>query len=176
MKEIYVQFMKHNQAANKAVFALLDGLSNDEREAPRGSYYDSLSGLARHIAGGSCYMGGILRGAVASNAAALKALSPLDGLKRAPEGRLSAEQWADIGRTLSVADAALVAFAEALNDADLSAPLKWFADKPASVPLSFMMSNLIIHGAHHRGQVSQILDTLKIDNDFSGIDTAFLRG
>jgi uncharacterized damage-inducible protein DinB len=40
--------------------------------------------------------------------------------------------------------------------------------------LSFMISQLVVHGTHHRGQISQILDELKIDSDFSGINAAFL--
>jgi uncharacterized damage-inducible protein DinB len=177
MREMYLQFMKYNQAANREVFALLDGLSNDEREAGRGSYYDSLSGLMRHIAGGSHFFAGIFRGGVAANTAAQKALAPLAGQKQMPEGRLSAEQWAELGRTLEAADEALVTFAAALTDADMAGPIttEWYGGKPPQVPLSFMLNNFITHGIHHRGQVSQILDSLKIDNNFSGISVSFLN-
>jgi uncharacterized damage-inducible protein DinB len=37
-----------------------------------------------------------------------------------------------------------------------------------------MLHNLGAHGTHHRGQISQILDELKIDNDYSGINVRFL--
>jgi uncharacterized damage-inducible protein DinB len=37
-----------------------------------------------------------------------------------------------------------------------------------------MLYNLTAHGTHHRGQISQILDELKIDNDYSGINVQFL--
>ena len=73
-------------------------------------------------------------------------------------------------------DAGYIALAEALSEADLRQPIKidWYGGNPDSVPLSFMLSQLLVHNTHHRGQISQILDSLKIDNDFSGIDAAFL--
>jgi uncharacterized damage-inducible protein DinB len=37
-----------------------------------------------------------------------------------------------------------------------------------------MFSQLIAHGTHHRGQISQVLDELGIDNNYSGINVAFL--
>jgi uncharacterized damage-inducible protein DinB len=66
--------------------------------------------------------------------------------------------------------------AEALSESDMKLPIKidWYGGNPASVPLSFMLSQLLLHNIHHRGQISQILDSLKIDNDFSGIDISLL--
>jgi uncharacterized damage-inducible protein DinB len=37
-----------------------------------------------------------------------------------------------------------------------------------------MLHNLSAHGTHHRGQISQILDELKIDNDYSGLNVQFV--
>jgi uncharacterized damage-inducible protein DinB len=52
--------------------------------------------------------------------------------------------------------------------------LDWYKGKPATVPLSVMLQQLVTHNLHHRGQISQILDSLKIDNDYSGINIKFL--
>jgi uncharacterized damage-inducible protein DinB len=66
--------------------------------------------------------------------------------------------------------------AQALSDSDMALPIKteWYGGTPASVPLSFMLGQLLVHNTHHRGQISQVLDSLKIDNDFSGINAAFI--
>jgi uncharacterized damage-inducible protein DinB len=169
-------YAKYNQAGNKTIYGLLSKLSNDEREKDRGSYYGSLSGLFRHVAGGTMFFLGMFKTALGSNAAAVKALSALESLPRPPEGPLSAAQWNELEAVMNKADAAYVAMAEALSDADLRLPVKieWYGGNPASVPLSFMLSQLLVHNTHHRGQISQILDSLKIDNDYSGIDVAFL--
>jgi uncharacterized damage-inducible protein DinB len=151
-------------------------MSNDEREKDRGSYYGSLSGLFRHIIGGTRYFLGLFKGPLEGNAGALKAISALDAVPFPPEGQLSEAQWKELGGEAEAVDAAYVGIAEALTGADLSLPVKldWYGGNPASAPLSFMLSQLLVHNTHHRGQISQIFDSLKIDNDYSGIQKEFM--
>jgi len=176
MKETVI-YAKYNQAGNKTIFNILNAMSNKEREMNRGSYYGSLSGLLRHILGGTRFFLGMYKGALAEGAA-FKAASVADGasLSFPSEGPLSESQWKELGAALEAVDAAYVSMAEALIESDLSRPVKidWYGGNPASVPLSFMLSQLVVHNTHHRGQISQILDSLKIDNDYSGIGAEFL--
>ena len=168
-----VTFAKYNQEANKKILDLVNKLSNDEREKERGSYYHSLSGLIRHIGSGSLFFAGLFRGALGSAPAArpLAALEKIDF----PPNTLSEAQWSRAAADIETVDRALVEFAGALNDAALAAPVKldWYGGDPADVPLSFMFYQLTVHNTNHRGQVSQILDELKIDNDYSAINVAF---
>ncbi|MDR2313441.1 MAG: damage-inducible protein DinB [Spirochaetaceae bacterium] len=168
-----VMYARYNQAGNRTIYELLSALSNEEREKDRGSYYGSLSGLFRHIIGGSWFFLGMYRSVLQGRAA--DALAVLDGLS-IPEGPLGDEQWKKLGEALTVVDGAYVNMAAALSGADCSIPVKtdWYGGKPAETPLSFMLSQLLVHNTHHRGQISQILDSLKIDNDYSGISAAFL--
>jgi len=110
------------------------------------------------------------------NAGAVKALSAIETLPNIPEGSLSEAQWKELDALTIAVDAAYVGMAEALNESDLALPVKvdWYGGNPASVPLSFMLGQLLVHNTHHRGQISQILDSLKIENDYSGIDVSFL--
>jgi uncharacterized damage-inducible protein DinB len=171
-----VMYAKYNQAGNKAVFGLLDKLSNDEREKDRGSFYGSLSGLFRHVFGGTRFFLGMYKTALGGNAAALKAISAAEALPKFPEGALSENQWKELESTVNAVDTAYIAVTEALSETDYGLPVKinWYGGNPDSVPLSFMLSQLVVHNTHHRGQISQILDSLKIDNDYSGIDVSFL--
>jgi uncharacterized damage-inducible protein DinB len=150
-------------------------MSNKEREMNRSSFYGSLSGLLRHIVGGTKFFLGMYKAALAEGAA-FKALSAVDGASFTAEGELTEIQWKELGAALETVDAAYVNMAEALTEADMSRPVKidWYGGNPASVPLSFMLSQLVVHNTHHRGQISQILDSLKIDNDYSGIGAEFL--
>ncbi|MDR1143386.1 MAG: damage-inducible protein DinB [Spirochaetaceae bacterium] len=168
-----LMFAKYNQAGNKAVYGILSKLDNEEREKDRRSYFGSLSALFRHVLGGTFFFLGMFKAALANNAAALKALAPLEGCS-IPEGPLTADQWKALGAGSDAIDAAYVAAAEALTDADMALPVtvEWLGGK--QVPLSFMLSQLVVHNTHHRGQISQILDSMKIDNDYSGIGAAFL--
>ena len=175
MKELFVINALYNQAADKAFMSILNGLSNDEREQDRGSYYKSLSGLAAHILGGTVHILGMFKDAVAQNGAASKALAALQAVAL-PKGPFSEAQWKQFAADIEAADNAYVNFAKALTDADLKSPVKvaWYRGNPDSVPLFFMLNQVTTHGTHHRGQISQILDAMKIDNDYSGVDTAFL--
>ena len=164
-----VMYAKYNQAGNRTIYSILNKLSNEEREQDRGSYFGSLSGMLRHIIGGSLYFLNMFKPVLANNAAALKAIASLPPMPA--EGPLDSEQWKKLGETLEAADAAYTGMAEALKESDLKLPVKidWYGGKPDSVPLSFLLSQLLVHNTHHRGQISQVLDMQKIDNDFSGI-------
>ena len=175
MKEIFLSFAKYNEEANKAVAGILTKLSNDDREKDRKSYYKSLSELFRHNVGATAYFLFLFRQAVPDNAAAQKALAPLSKMEEL-KGKLTEAQWKKAVSLSKIADKALVDFISALGDKDFEAPVKieWYKGKPPSVPLRFMIQQHVTHNAHHRGQISQILDSLKIDNDFSGINVRFL--
>ncbi|MDR0583284.1 MAG: damage-inducible protein DinB [Treponema sp.] len=174
MKELLVIFAKQNEEADKAFVSILDKMGNDEREKNRKSYYGSLSGLARHILGGTFFFLGKFREAVEDNAAALKALAGLVKVETFRDvKKLDEAQWKKLCSGLKIADKAYVQFVSALSDKDLEKPIQWFG-KPATTPLFFALQSLVAHNIHHRGQISQILDELKIDNDYSGINAKFL--
>jgi uncharacterized damage-inducible protein DinB len=172
-----LMYAKYNQAGNRAIYAILNGMSNDEREKDRGSYYGSLSSVVGHLVGGTYFFIGMFKTALAGNAAAVQAIDSRPHMPDSPpEGPLNEAQWQKLGEMLEAADAAYVAMAGALSETDLSLPVKidWYGGNPGEVPLSFLLSQLVVHNTHHRGQISQILDSLKIDNDYSGIDLAFM--
>jgi uncharacterized damage-inducible protein DinB len=175
MKELLVTFAQYNEDADKAVTGILDKLTNEDREKNRKSYYKSLSGLYCHLLGGTVFFLGMFKEVVPNNAAAQKALKPLAKVELF-RGKLTEEQWQKTAAGMKAADKAYLAFVESLSEEDLEAPVKlsWYGGKPPAVPLYFMLQQLVAHGTHHRGQISQILDSLKIDNDFSGINVKFL--
>jgi uncharacterized damage-inducible protein DinB len=175
MKKIFLAFAKANEESNKAIAGILTKLSNDEREKGRKSYYGSLSGLFRHNIGGTVYFLLTIKESVHGNAEASKSLEPL--AKYADiNGKLTETQWKNVATACKTADKALVQFISNLKDEDFETPVKinWYKGKPPTVPLWFMLEQLTAHNAHHRGQISQILDSLKIDNDYSGINVKFL--
>ena len=175
MKAIFLSFAKYNEEADKTVAGILGKLSNEDREKDRKSYYKSLSELFRHCIGATAYFLSLFKEAVPDNAGAQKALAPLAKMEEL-KGKLSEAQWKKAVAFSKIADKALVDFISALGEKDFEAPVKieWYKGKPPSVPLRFMLQQQLTHNAHHRGQISQILDSLKIDNDYSGINVKFL--
>jgi uncharacterized damage-inducible protein DinB len=175
MKDICLLWAKYNREANKNVYSLLNAMSNEDREKERGSYYGSLSGLFRHVLGGTGFFLKMFKDALADKDGVQKLLASLDDFSL-PEDRLSEAQWKDLVALQERLDDLLVDFTGLLDEGDFSAPVKlsWYGGNPAAVPLYFMLHNLSAHGTHHRGQISQIFDELKIDNDYSGINVRFL--
>jgi uncharacterized damage-inducible protein DinB len=174
MKAWFVTFAEYMNEADRSVYTILDGLSNDEREAERGSYYGSLSSLFLHVLGGTLYFHFLFKSALGEGSAAAKALDyPEISL---PKGKLSEAQWKSLEPCLRTANEVTLKFIRSLTDEELKAPVKldWYGGNPPSVPVFFMLQQLTAHGIHHRGQISQILDELKVDNDYSGINVAFL--
>ncbi|MDR1240150.1 MAG: DinB family protein [Treponema sp.] len=176
MKDVFLLWARYNREANQKVYSLLTGMSNEDRETDRSSYYGSLSSLFRHILGGTSFFLGMFRSALPDRDQVQKTLAPLEGIIL-PKDRLSEAQWNDLGAARESLDRMLEDFAGLLADDDFRAPVKlgWYGGNPGSVPLHFLLHNLNAHGVHHRGQISQILDELKIDNDYSGINVQFLR-
>ena len=175
MKET-VMYANYNREGNKIIYDLLNKMSNDDREKDRGSFCGSLSELFRHNVGATQYFLRLYKTTLTGNAAAVKALSAIESLPKLPDGTLNETQWKELESISDAVDAAYIAMAEALNESDLSLPVKidWFGGNPDAVPLSFMLSQLLVHNTHHRGQISQILDSLKIKHDYSGISVEFL--
>jgi uncharacterized damage-inducible protein DinB len=176
MKEVFLAFAKANEEADKAILAILNKMSNEDREKNRKSYYGSLSNLVVHVIGGTFYFMSLFTDVAAKNPVALKALAPLAKLEFPKEKKLTEDGWKKAASCFKVVDKAYVDFVAALTEEDFSLPVKldWYKGKPATVPLYFMLQQLTAHGTHHRGQISQILDSLKIENDYSGISVKFL--
>jgi uncharacterized damage-inducible protein DinB len=176
MKDIFLSFARANEEADKIILSILDSMSHEDRMKNRKSYYKSLASLAVHTLEGTFFFLSLFRETAAKNAKALKALDAAAKVEIPDGKKLSEEDWAVGTANFKIVDKAYIDFVAALEDGDFSAPVKinWYKGKPAEVPLSFMLQQLVSHGIHHRGQISQILDSLKIDNDYSGINVKFL--
>jgi uncharacterized damage-inducible protein DinB len=177
LRETFIYFAKANADSNAAVISLLNNCTNDDREKARGSYYKNLSGLFRHIFGGTYFLLSLLKDAVSQNKAASTALSNLLALPMMSEGALTESQWKDTVKMMQAADKAYIELAEALGESDFSlmAETPIFTGKPDKYPAAFILQQLTLHNTHHRGQISQILDEMKIDHNYSGINAAVLQ-
>ncbi|MDR2517862.1 MAG: damage-inducible protein DinB [Spirochaetaceae bacterium] len=175
MKNLLLISAKYNSGADCAALSLLNTLSNEAREKDRESYYKSLSGLARHLLEGPVFFQSLLKPAVPRNQEALKALGVIEGVS-VPKGPLTEEQWKTFTASCKAADEALISFTAALKEEDLRAPVKvpFYKGNPEAVPLYFVLQNLFTHGVHHRGQISQILDELKIEHTYSSLKPELL--
>ncbi len=177
MKDILLMYARYNQRANASVFSLLNELPLQDINEDRGSFYKSLAGLACHAIGGAFYFHGLMRGSLKDSSTAHEALRATEGIECPDASELDEEQWAELKRVAAIADQTTVDFVRVATSAELEALVKldWYGGKPDAVPLYFLLHNAFVHGIHHRGQISQVLDSMGIEHDFSGIDVGFLH-
>lgn len=175
MKRTLLMYARYTKRADESAFALLDGLSTEALNEDRKSYYGSLAGLAAHIVGATLYFHSLYRASSPAVAAALRAT---EGLKTPHDKRVSPAEWRELRRIGAVADQATIDMIQALDDKELTVPAKldWYGGAPEAVPLYFLAHQLFVHGTHHRGQLSQVLDSMGVEHDFSGIDIEFMPG
>jgi uncharacterized damage-inducible protein DinB len=171
MRDMIVAYAKYLQEKDKKIYALLDGLSNEDREKEAGSYYHSLSGLYRHCVSCLGFFMGIMQAGLSADSAAKKVAVPSP--EKVPEGAMTADQWKALKPVAEGASKALVDFAAALTDAETAANVQppWLK---APVPLWFGANILFTHQVHHQGAIAQVLDAMKVDNDFASLDAKFL--
>lgn len=173
MRRTLLMYARYSKRANESAFAFLDGVSTEALNEDRKSYYGSLAGLAAHIVGATLYFHSLYRASSPAVAAALKAT---EGLKTPHDKDVSPAEWRELRRIGTVADQATIDMILALDDEALDTPVRldWYGGDPDAVPLYFLAHQLFVHGTHHRGQLSQILDSMGIEHDFSGIDLEFM--
>ncbi|GHV03393.1 hypothetical protein AGMMS50229_02430 [Campylobacterota bacterium] len=178
-KTVFLAFARQNRDADQKVLAILDShYYPAARQEANGSYYGSLEGAIKHILGGTLHFLGMFRAALKGNSAADSILAALDSVGHPDEKPFDVTGWEQFKQALTKTDAVLVKLVEALNENDFDAQVKveWFGGNPATVPFGYLLSALASHGIHHRGQISQVFDAAKIDNDYSGINIAHVLG
>jgi uncharacterized damage-inducible protein DinB len=172
MQELFLMYARYSQRANTSVLELVKGLPLDIRNQPDRGYYGSLNEMIAHILGGTLYFLRLFSMGITTHRDIFETVSGC----AVPKGKLDDAGFADMTETFAAADQAVVSLVTQLAPSELSTPipLDWYPDR-STVPFYFLFNQLIVHGIHHRGQISQVLDELKVEHDFSGIDLAFLN-
>ncbi len=159
---------RYNRMANEVLYSLVASLPAEAIGAPRGSYFDSIEGILRHTL--TCDINWLRRfRGVFPELHALKSprLEPRGALwinyEFGPFGEL-AEQRVLVDRLLDdfVGGAPLDRLDAVLSYADSHGTPRRYFFRDA-------LDHVFNHQTHHRGQVSQILDELKVEHDFSNL-------
>lgn len=166
MKETILLLTKYNTNANLEVMRILEGLPEVERKADRRSFAGSLQGILDHIVEGALYF----QKQIWDSFPQLQALSHKYSDFQTSYGSVNFPSYSELISVLKHCDQAFVGMFQVLNDADMAKEITVKAFHGDSVQTAyFIMLQYINHCTHHRGQISQILDEMHIDNDYSGI-------
>ena len=164
-KDTFVLWAKYNKAVNEKMDAVIKTLSPEEWDKNLGGYFKSVRGLCSHL-----YIGDYNW---------LKRFSKLREFPVFKEAFFSSEPYSfsevlfgDMGEYLKkrpVQDDKILAFANELNDGDLSALLKYTDSRGNAYEKIFggLMMQSFNHDTFHRGMISLYLEMLGRENDFS---------
>ncbi|HEY1406346.1 MAG TPA: DinB family protein [Spirochaetota bacterium] len=168
MKKYLTLLAQYNQKAHNAALAIAAALSAEERMADRGSFMKNIHGVFDHIAEGQLYFQRQIFAAFPSAATRHQYID-----RKTTYGGINFPSFEELADVIEVTDAAYLSLIAGLSDAELEKiiPVESFeGDKRQSS--AFILLQGFNHATHHRGQLSQIFDEMKLENDYSGIADA----
>src|SRR5204863_6380906 len=144
----YVQRLaRYNRWQNENLYGVADGLSDAERKHARGAFFGSIHATLNHLLWADRIW-----------------MSRLAGMPRPPGGIPESvalcSSWSELRSERAAFDAAMVAWAEALDAAALEGELTWYSgaiNAQVSKPRWLLVTHMFNHQTHHRGQVHCML-------------------
>ncbi len=164
----FAYLARYNRGANTALVGHLSALPASEISKPRGSYFGSIQGILDHTI--MCDINWLrrFRELFASD-------EPLNRPRLAPAGHawtvFEFPVFEEFRRERAVVDAIFEDWV-ALADTDRFGEVLAYSDSHGSPRRYYMheaLDHVFNHQTHHRGQVSQILDELGIEHDYSNL-------
>ena len=162
---------RYNRISNGTLLALLSDLNRGEFEAERGSHFGSIRGILGHLL--MCDINWMRR---------FREVFGFEGSLAHPRLQPMGHAWTSIEfRTLeefmgerTVVDGLLEDFVAEADTGHFGDILAYSDSQgtPRRYVFRDVLNHVFNHQTHHRGQVSQILDELGVEHDFSNmIDT-----
>lgn len=168
MKEYLSMLADYNAHANREMYAVVAKLSDEQRMREVGSFYKSIFGLLSHIY--SSDVGWLLR--IGEKVAPYKALAtPVLTGQPHQWGSPPFKDFASLEAKRPALDAVFTNLISEVPEADLTKVITYanFRGEQRTVAFWQALAHLFNHQTHHRGAVSEVLDELKVTNDYSGI-------
>ena len=133
----------YNSEMNRRLYAAASRLTDAERRAPRGAFWDSIHGTLVHILWGDSQW-----------------MSRFDDWPQ-PETPIKQsghmiEDYGELCATRTKRDAEIECWAARIDDAWLDGDLTWFsgaANRDVTAPKRLLVTHFFNHQTHHRGQV-----------------------
>jgi uncharacterized damage-inducible protein DinB len=159
---------RYNREANEAMIAHLSSLGAEELAAPRGSHFGSIQGILDHVI--MCDINWLRR---------FRELfsrdEPLNRPRLSPPGHAWTKfEFPDFGeyrRERAVVDAVFEDWVAAADTSRFGEVLAYrdSHDLPRRYYFRDALDHVFNHQTHHRGQVSQLLDQLGVEHDYSNL-------
>jgi uncharacterized damage-inducible protein DinB len=164
----YAQLARYNRFVNEQLVQSLAALPPGSLSAPRGSYFISIQGILDHVI--MCDINWLrrFRELFAKD-------EPLNRPRLEPAGhawkKFEFPDFAEFRRERAIVDAIFVDWVAMADTSRLGEVLAYrdSHDKPLRFYCRDALDHVFNHQTHHRGQLSQILDELGIEHDWSNL-------
>lgn len=137
-----------NQKGDALTTKLLASLSKEELTKERGSYFKNLESLYSHLVGGEILL-------VNTIAAVLPRF-------KIEAGEVGEFEFSVASKKSEAIASLIVKLAKEVTAEELEVNVDFYGYQ---VPVGTMFIKIFTHSSHHRGQISQILDEMKIEHD-----------
>jgi len=168
----FTMLARYNRITNDKLFALLATLEAGSKESEfakeRGAYFGSLRGIANHVLACDVHWMRRFREIFGY-------FGPLAHARLQPDGhvwtKFEIETLEELTRERRVVDGLLEDFAATADTGRFDEVLRYRDSAGTELRFIFRdaLSHVFNHQTHHRGQMSQILDELGVEHDFSDL-------
>lgn len=173
-KDIYSHLALYNKRANAEMFAVLAQLTNKARRRDTGSWFGSIHRLVNHIIIADMYWLNRFK-PVFPESAVLK--DPLLSPANLSWQHDLCEHFEELRDERRFVDDRIISWIEECPEDRYGDSFK-YSDSVGNLHSAVVgqaFEFLFLHQVHHRGQVSQVLDSLGLPNNFAD-NVAFLEG
>jgi uncharacterized damage-inducible protein DinB len=164
----FAQLARYNRFVNQALIESLSRLAPAALAEPRGSYFGSIQGILDHVITTDINWLRRFRELFPND-------EPLNRPRLAPPGHawtnFAFSDFAELCRERALVDAIFVDWIAAADTSRFGEVLAYrdSHDKPLRFYCRDALDHVFNHQTHHRGQISQILDELKVEHDWSNL-------
>jgi uncharacterized damage-inducible protein DinB len=166
LKDQLLLLAKYNYFTNNEIIKIFDQMDDVERLKDRKSFAVSLHGLFDHNFEATLYF----QKQINNSLSALKCLNHRFINFETVYKKINLTNFKELTEAVKIIDKAFIDFITIITEDELnkSIPVSSFNGVENQF-VWFILIQCFIHSTHHRGEISQILDEIGIENDYSGI-------
>ncbi len=173
MKEIILTLSEYNKDTNNEIFAILNNVSINSLNPNIGSYFNSITGILNHVLVTNIWW--LQRLAKFSKNYKNIKNKIFEKYQINSINQIITENYKELKELITKVDYIFINLVKGLEDSELKIKVNYINSKKVKITkeFGFLLLHIFNHHTHHRGQLSQILDSLKIDNDFSNLNRKY---